>query len=165
MSVSRGARQTARARRAAPYYSGLVRQRRSLRRGAGRPGAGRAPGGVARNTAIFSIATGFSRIAGLVREIVAASYFGTTGYASAFTIAFQVPNFVAQLFAHSALSAAFVPVFTDLLQKGRRKEALRLASTLFWIMLIALGRDHGVLHPRRRRDHAAVHRPDIQPAA
>ena len=32
-----------------------------------------------------------------------------------------------------------MPVFTDLLQQGRRKEALRLASTLFWIMLIALG--------------------------
>ena len=34
-------------------------------------------GGVARNTAIFSIATGISRVAGLVREIVAASFFGT----------------------------------------------------------------------------------------
>src|SRR4030081_3168424 len=96
-------------------------------------------GGVARNTAIFSIATGISRIAGLVREIVAASYFGTRGPASAFTIAFQVPNLISNLFANAALSAAFVPVFTELLQKGRRKEALRLASTLFWIMLIGLG--------------------------
>ncbi|HTW43125.1 MAG TPA: murein biosynthesis integral membrane protein MurJ [Solirubrobacteraceae bacterium] len=96
-------------------------------------------GGVARNTAIFSIATGISRIVGLVREIVFASYFGTTPFASAYTIAFLVPNLVAQLFAQSALSAAFVPVFTDLLQKGRRKEAVRLASTLFWIMLIGLG--------------------------
>ena len=32
-----------------------------------------------------------------------------------------------------------MPVFTELLQKGQRKEALRLASTLFWIMLIVLG--------------------------
>ena len=96
-------------------------------------------GGVARNTAIFSIATGISRIAGLVREIVAASFFGTKGPASAFTIAFQVPNLVSNLFANAALSAAFVPVFTELLQKGRKKEAFRLASTLFWIMLIVLG--------------------------
>ena len=94
---------------------------------------------MARNTAIFSIATGISRIAGLVREIVAASFFGTRGPASAFTIAFQIPNLVSNLFANAALSAAFVPVFTDLLQQGRRKEALRLASTLFWILLIALG--------------------------
>jgi putative peptidoglycan lipid II flippase len=96
-------------------------------------------GHVARNTAIFSIATGFSRIAGLVREIVAARFFGTGSWYSAFTIAFQVPNLVSNLFANAALSAAFVPVFTELLQDGRRKEAFRLASTVFWIMLIALG--------------------------
>src|SRR5437588_9147188 len=96
-------------------------------------------GGIARNTAIFSLGTGISRIAGLVREIVAAGFFGTKGPASAYTIAFQIPNLVANLFANAALSAAFVPVFTDILQKGRRKEALRLASTLFWILLIALG--------------------------
>jgi len=96
-------------------------------------------GGVARNTAIFSIGTGISRVMGLGREIVFASYFGTTPQASAFTIAFLVPNLVANLFANAALSAAFVPVFTDLLQQGRKLDALRLASTLFWIMLIALG--------------------------
>jgi putative peptidoglycan lipid II flippase len=100
------------------------------------PGGG---GGVARNTAIFSIATGVSRIAGLAREIVAASFFGTRGPASAFTLAFQIPNLVSNLFANAALSAAFVPVFTDLLQQGRRREALRLGSTLFWILLIGLG--------------------------
>ena len=32
-----------------------------------------------------------------------------------------------------------MPVFTELLQEGRRREAFRLASTMFWIMLIALG--------------------------
>jgi putative peptidoglycan lipid II flippase len=91
------------------------------------------------NTAIFAIATGLSRIAGLGREIVAASYFGTSGPASAFTIAAQIPNLMANLFAQAALSAAFVPVFTDLLQQGRKREAFKLASTLFWIILIALG--------------------------
>jgi putative peptidoglycan lipid II flippase len=104
------------------------------------PGPGGGGGGrVARNTAIVSFATGVSRVAGLGREIVAASFFGTGGPASAFTIAFQIPNLVSNLFANAALSAAFVPVFTDLLQQGRRREAFRLASTLFWIILIVLG--------------------------
>ena len=102
--------------------------------------------GVARNTAIFSILTGVSRIVGLLREIVAASFFGTKGPASAFTLAFQVPNLFANLFANAALSAAFVPVFTELLQKGRKKEAFRLASTLFWILLIGLGALYGIQH-------------------
>jgi putative peptidoglycan lipid II flippase len=98
--------------------------------------AGRA---AARNTAIFSILTGLSRIAGLIREIVASSYFATSGAFSAFTIAFQVPNVVRSLFADAALSAAFVPVFTELLEHGRRREAFRLASTLFFLILTVLG--------------------------
>ena len=34
---------------------------------------------------------------------------------------------------------AFVPVFSELLEKGERKRAWRVASTLFWLMLLALG--------------------------
>lgn len=103
------------------------------------PGPPSGEGPVARNTAIFSAATGISRIAGLAREIVAASYFGTSAAASAFTIAYLVPNLIANLFANAVLSAAFVPVFTDLLQRERKEEALRLARNLFWVMLIVLG--------------------------
>src|SRR5919198_3111430 len=98
--------------------------------------AGRA---AARNTAIFSILTGLSRIAGLAREIVASSYFATSGAFSGFTLAFQVPNVVRSLFADAALGAAFVPVFTELLEHGRRKDAFKLASTLFFLMLTLLG--------------------------
>jgi putative peptidoglycan lipid II flippase len=95
--------------------------------------------GVARNTAIFSIATGLSRVAGLVREIVASSYFATSGAFSAFTIAFQLPNLVRSLFADAALSAAFVPVFTEMIEKGEKREAVKLASTLFFVILAVLG--------------------------
>jgi putative peptidoglycan lipid II flippase len=94
---------------------------------------------VARNTAIFSVATGFSRVAGLAREIAAASFFGTTGPASAFTIAFQIPQLLNWLFAQTALSAAFIPVFTELIHQGRRAEAFRLASTLLWTMVLVVG--------------------------
>ena len=97
-----------------------------------------AAGRIARNTAIFSILTGLSRIAGLVREVVASSYFGTSGPFSAFTFAFQVPNLVRSLFADAALSAAFVPVFTELLEKGREREAFQLASTFVVLIVAAL---------------------------
>jgi putative peptidoglycan lipid II flippase len=94
---------------------------------------------IAVNTAIFSVATGLSRIVGLVREVVASSYFGTRGAFSAFTLAFQVPNLLRSLVADAALSAAFVPVFTELLEQKKRKEAFRLASTLFFVILAGLG--------------------------
>ena len=94
---------------------------------------------IAMNTVIFAISTGLSRIAGLGREIVAASFFGTSAAASAFTIAAQVPNLMANLFSQAALSAAFVPVFTELLHEGRKRDAFGLASALFWIITFALG--------------------------
>jgi putative peptidoglycan lipid II flippase len=91
------------------------------------------------NTLIFSVATGLSRLAGLIREIVASSYFGTKGPMSAFTIAFQVPNLLRSLVADAALSAAFVPVFTELLEQNRKREAFHLAGALFGLILAVLG--------------------------
>jgi putative peptidoglycan lipid II flippase len=89
-------------------------------------------------TLIFALATGLSRILGLAREIVAAYYFGAAGKVNAFTVAFQVPNLVRALVADAALSSAFVPVFSELLQKDERKRAWRVASSLFWLMLLGL---------------------------
>jgi putative peptidoglycan lipid II flippase len=94
--------------------------------------------GLARSTAIFSLATGLSRVLGLVREVVASYYFGARGRINAFTIAFQFPNLVRALVADAALSSAFVPVFSELIEKGDRKRAWRVASSLFWLMLLGL---------------------------
>ena len=71
--------------------------------------------------------------------MVAAYYFGAKGPINAFTVAFQIPNLVRALVADAALSSAFVPVFSDLLEKGERKRAWRVASSLFWLMLLGLG--------------------------
>src|SRR3982751_3286958 len=95
-------------------------------------------GRLARSTAVFSLATGLSRILGLVREIVARYYFGTVGAINAFEVAFLIPNTLRALVADAALSSAFVPVFSALLEKGDRKRAWRVASSLFWLMLLAL---------------------------
>jgi putative peptidoglycan lipid II flippase len=105
----------------------------------GDPSPGSQPGRIARSTAFFSIATAASRIAGLVREIVAASYYGVSGPMSAFTIAFQVPNLVRALFADAALQPAFVPIFTEQLENKNYREAFRLASTLLLLVTIVLG--------------------------
>ena len=105
------------------------------------PPAGQQPPqghGLAMATAIFGAATALSRVLGLAREVVAASYFGASGRINAFTVAFQIPNLVRALVADAALSSAFVPVFSELLEKGERKRAWRVASTLFWLMLLGL---------------------------
>src|SRR5438067_460647 len=91
------------------------------------PGASRSR--LAWSTAIFSLATGISRVLGLVREVVAKNYFGVQGPVNAFQIAFLVPNTIRALVADAALSSAFVPVFSDLIEKGERKRAWRVASS------------------------------------
>jgi putative peptidoglycan lipid II flippase len=91
------------------------------------------------STAIFSAATGLSRVLGLVREIVVRRFFGVEGAGiNAFTVAFQVPNLVRALVADAALSSAFVPIFSELLEKGERARAWRVASSLIWILLLGL---------------------------
>lgn len=90
------------------------------------------------STSIFAVATGLSRVLGLVRQVVVAYFFGTTGLINAFTVAYQLPNLVANLAASSALQSAFVPVFSDLIEKGDRRRAWRVASSLFWLMLLGL---------------------------
>ena len=94
---------------------------------------------IARSTAVFSAATAVSRVLGLVREMVSAYFFGVTGLINAFTVAILIPNVVRALLADAALSGAFVPVFSDLLEKGERQRAWRVASTLFWLTLLVLG--------------------------
>ena len=91
------------------------------------------------STAMFSLATGLSRILGLIREMVAAYYFGASGKINAFTVAFQIPNLLRSLVADQALGTAFVPVFSELLVKGDRKRAWRVASSVFFLMMLGLG--------------------------
>jgi len=99
--------------------------------------------GVARrrlkSTAVFAGWTAVSRVAGLAREILAAALFGTTGLVNAFTLAFQVPNLLRSLVADSALSAAFIPVFTELEENKRADEARRLAMSLAALFSLVLG--------------------------
>jgi putative peptidoglycan lipid II flippase len=93
---------------------------------------------LARNTALFSLATAGSRVAGLAREIVIRALFGVEGSINAFTVAFQIPSLVRALVADIALSSALIPVLSDLLERGDRARAWRVASSVLWLMLLAL---------------------------
>ena len=58
---------------------------------------------------------------------------------TAFTVAFQVPNLIRALVADMALQGAFVPVFSELLEKGKRREAFRVASSVIFLIILVLG--------------------------
>ena len=87
--------------------------------------------------AVFMMAgTLMSRILGLVREVLVAAFFGATKYMDAFNIAYTLSNLARQLLAEGALSAAFVPVFSQALEKSREK-ALALARGTMTVLLCA----------------------------
>ncbi|MFT6352019.1 MAG: putative peptidoglycan lipid II flippase [Neptuniibacter pectenicola] len=69
--------------------------------------------GLLRSSAIVGVMTMLSRMLGLARDVVVASYFGASGSADAFFVAFKIPNFMRRLFAEGAFSQAFVPVLSE----------------------------------------------------
>jgi putative peptidoglycan lipid II flippase len=89
--------------------------------------------------AFLVVATAGSRILGLIREIVMVSYLGMGEEMGGFTVAMKVPNLVRTLLADTALSAAFIPVFSSLLEKERRREAWQVAFTVTVASTVALG--------------------------
>jgi putative peptidoglycan lipid II flippase len=93
---------------------------------------------VARSAGIVSIAVMFSRVLGLVREMVFARYFGVGFIYDAYQVAFRIPNVLRDLFAEGALSAAFVKVFTDYQINKSEKEAWQLASLVLNALAVVL---------------------------
>lgn len=93
---------------------------------------------IARSAGIVSIAVMFSRLLGLLREVIFARYFGAGFLTDAYVVAFRIPNVLRDLFAEGALSVAFVKVFTDVQVNKGEKEAWRLASLIFNLLAVVL---------------------------
>ena len=95
---------------------------------------------IARGVRSFTIGTAVSRVMGLVREVVFAHLFGASANpaADAFNVAFRIPNMLRDLFAETALSAAFIPVLTSERAKGKEFQN-RLASNIFNVLFIVTG--------------------------
>jgi putative peptidoglycan lipid II flippase len=89
----------------------------------------------------FLVAGGIllSRIAGLVRERIFAQYFGTSLYADVFRAGLRMPNVLQNLLGEGTLSASFIPVYAELLEQGRQREAGRVAGAIFALLLALAG--------------------------
>jgi putative peptidoglycan lipid II flippase len=69
---------------------------------------------------VAEVATGIfaSRIAGLVRERVAAHFLGVSALGDVFVAVFRGPNVVQNLLGEQALSASFIPLYARLGGRG-----------------------------------------------
>ena len=75
-----------------------------------------------------------SRLVGVLRDRVLASTFGAGDVLDAYYAAFRIPDFLYNLVILGALSAAFIPVFTEYLEKRERGEAWRLAERVLSVV-------------------------------
>ena len=82
-------------------------------------------------------ATLTSRVLGMVREMVYASFMGNGPVASAFILAFQVPNLFRRLLGEGALTAAFIPIFKHKEATHGEAEMWRSANAVISGLVIA----------------------------
>src|SRR6476660_4281959 len=90
---------------------------------------------------LIGFLTLISRFLGLAREMVAGHYLGTGLVASAFTVAFTIPNLFRKLFGEGALSAAFIPLYAQALKHESEDEANAFAAAginLLCLVLLAV---------------------------
>src|SRR2546426_3248705 len=93
-----------------------------------------------KSSGAMAAATMTSRVLGMVREMVYAAFMGNGWVASAFQLAYQVPNLFRRLLGEGALTAAFIPIF--------KQKQVAEGEAEMW-----------------RASHAVISRPGTAPAA
>ncbi|RKY03308.1 MAG: murein biosynthesis integral membrane protein MurJ, partial [Spirochaetes bacterium] len=93
---------------------------------------------IAKSAFYMSMVTFTSRLFGLAREWLRGYLLGTTSGSDAFTIAFMFPNLLRRLVGEGALTAAFIPVFSDYLSKGNKDELDEFVKSFFTVLLLFL---------------------------
>ena len=94
------------------------------------PTAERRTAQVARAGGIMFFSLLLSRILGMARGTIMGAEFGIALDADAYTIAARIPDAIFMLIAGGGLSSAFIPIFSDLLHKGKEREAWKTFSVV-----------------------------------
>ena len=87
---------------------------------------------------LIAACTLLSRVTGLARDIVLNRAFGQNWVQDAFNYGFLIPNLFRRLFGEGALSAIFIPTFTDVLDKDGKPAAWTLLGRVLSLMVLIL---------------------------
>ena len=78
--------------------------------------------------------TGISRVFGFIRDMLIARFLGAGRLSDIFFAAFKLPNLFRDLLGEGALSAIFIPMYTDM-----KKDEGFAKNVFSWLMVILLG--------------------------
>jgi putative peptidoglycan lipid II flippase len=94
-------------------------------------------------TLLLAVSAFLSSVLGVVRDHMLAKTFGATSGSGihnldAYYAAFRIPDLLYLILIAGAISATFIPTFTQYKKEGKLKEAWAFASNMLHIMLIAV---------------------------
>ena len=87
---------------------------------------------------VIATATVLSRVLGVVRDAIFGNVFGDSEVWSSYVIAFTIPNLFRRLFGEGALSAAFIPVYSQAMTSDDKQLAQRLGRATLWLLVVVL---------------------------
>lgn len=79
-----------------------------------------------------------SRFLGFIRESLMAGLFGKTGATDAYNTAFILPDLLYWLLVGGVLSAAFIPVLSEFIAKGKEEEGWKVVSSVTNLIFLSL---------------------------
>lgn len=88
---------------------------------------------------IISLAGIASRVLGLLRDRILAGQFGAGDTLDAYYAAFRIPDLIYNLVIIGALSAAFIPVFTQLITEKKEEDGWKLSSGILSLQICITG--------------------------
>jgi len=86
---------------------------------------------------LISFFTIFSKVLGLVRDRILASFFGAGQILDSYFASFRIPDLIFNTLVLGALASAFVPVFTKLNQKDKAR-AIKVSNSILNIISLGL---------------------------
>jgi len=107
-----------------------------------------------RGSAILAFTAVLSNLTGLLRDRLFAHTFGASSALDAYNAAFIVPNLLLNIFVAGALTAAFIPIFSGLLEKKEHAEASDLTNSVLnssVLIILVTGLAAFVLAPQLSR--------------
>jgi len=93
---------------------------------------------IAKAAGVVGGATLLSRVFGFVRDMVIAQFFGAGLATDAFFVAFRIPNLLRRLVGEGALTASFIPIYTEYINQRSKEECRELVNASFSILAVLL---------------------------
>ena len=95
--------------------------------------------GMLKTAGFMAVATLLAKMCGLARETLIAAYFSTGYEGTAYLTATQLPMTLFDIVIGGVISASFIPIFNDILEKKDKKAAMDFANRFIcMIMLITV---------------------------